>query len=120
MDAVKFLKERDRMCDSYGSDSCGTCKISKARGAMRCYDFQKKHPERAVEIVEGWSEEHPEETYLTQFLKYYPNALMTDNGIPKLCVNVLGLEKDGECSTILNCIDCWNRRLRDSEKNNKI
>lgn len=113
MDAVKFLKERDRMCDSYGSDSCGTCKISKARGAMRCYDFQKKHPERAVEIVEEWLEEHPKETYLTQFLKYYPNAPMTVDGTPKMCLHILGLGKEGECAKMLNCIDCWNRPIEE-------
>lgn len=111
MDAVEFFKGKNRMCDSFGSDSCDGCKIKAEKGVMYCHVYIKKYPERAIEIVEEWLEKHPKETYLTQFLKYYPNALMTDNGIPKLCVNVLGLEKDGECSTILDCINCWNRPI---------
>ena len=56
--------------------------------------------------------EHPEETYLTQFLKHYPNAPLDDDGTPKVCVNELGFTRDDEC-TALNCINCWNTPIEE-------
>lgn len=49
MDAVKFLKERKRMCDSYPI-ICGKCKISEAKDGLHCYEFQYTFPERDVAI----------------------------------------------------------------------
>lgn len=113
MDAVKFLKEKKRMCDSL-DNHCTGCKIEieSEGGAIECDVYIEEHPERAVEIVEEWSEEHPEETYLTQFLKYYPNALMDDDGIPEVCLDELGIKRDGGCTTC-NCIECWNTPIEE-------
>lgn len=113
MDALEFFNGKNRMCNSFGSDSCDGCKFKVEKGAMYCHVYIKKYPERAIEIVEEWLEEHPEETYLTQFLKYYPNAPMTVDGTPKMCLHILGLGKEGECAKMLNCIDCWNRPIEE-------
>lgn len=112
MDAVKFLKERKRMCQSFIGTSCDGCLIHKERGKLLCFEFFEKHPEQSVAIVEKWSKEHPEETYLTQFLKHYPNALMDDDGTPEVCVNELGINRDDGC-TALNCIKCWNTPIEE-------
>lgn len=112
MDAVEFFKGKNRMCDSFGSDSCDGCKFKAEKGAMYCHIYIKKYPERAIEIVEEWLEEHPKETYLTQFLKYYPNALMDDDGTPEVCVNDLGFKRNEKC-TALNCIKCWNTPIEE-------
>jgi hypothetical protein len=69
------------------------------------------YSEIAVSIVEKWSEEHPPETRLTEFLKHYPNALMEDDGTPEVCVNELGLKRDDGC--ISNCIKCWNTPIEE-------
>lgn len=111
MDAVRFIKEKKRMCDSF-DDYCNGCPISQRAGNFACSDFQYKHPEQAVAIVEKWSEEHPRETRLTQFLKHYPNAPMDDDGTPKVCVNELGFTRDDGC-TALNCINCWNTPIEE-------
>lgn len=58
MDAVKFLKEYNRMCNSYGHD-CGECGIDKMRNGNGCTSIIHAHPEEAVSIVEKWSAEHP-------------------------------------------------------------
>lgn len=40
----------------------------------------------AVEIVENWSKEHPVKTKQSEFLKYYPNAVINKNtGALVLC-----------------------------------
>lgn len=111
MDAIEFFMGKSRMCNSFGSDSCDGCKFKMVKGNMYCDTYIKRYPERAVEIVEEWLEEHPKETYLTQFLKYYPNALMNDDGTPEVCVNDLGIKRN-ECIA-LNCIKCWNTPIEE-------
>lgn len=112
MDAVKFLKERKRMCQSFRGTSCDGCLIHKERGKLLCFEFFEKHPEQSVAIVEKWSKEHPQETRLTEFLKHYPNALMEDDGTPEVCVNELGLNRDEGC-VAMNCIRCWNTPIEE-------
>lgn len=111
MDAVKFLKERKRMCDSFRDSSCEGCLIYAIDIGTACFDFQDDHPKQIVEIVEKWSEEHPQKTRLTEFLEHYPNALMEDDGTPEVCVNELGLKRDDGC--ISNCIKCWNTPIEE-------
>nr|DAR25647.1 MAG TPA: hypothetical protein [Bacteriophage sp.] len=111
MDAVRYLKERMRMCHSFGNTSCGGCPIYAERGILTCTQFQNIFPGQIVEIVEKWAKEHQRETRLTEFLKHYPNALMEDDGTPEVCVNELGLKRDDGC--ISNCIKCWNRPLEE-------
>lgn len=111
MDAVNFLKERKRMCDSYPI-ICGKCKISEAKDGLHCYEFQYTFPERAVAIVEKWSEEHPQKTIKDDFFEKFPNANKLCDGIPDACAAKLGYVS--EC-TYQNCEDfckeCWNRPL---------
>lgn len=57
MDAVKFLKEYNRMCNSYGHD-CSECGIDKMRNGDGCTSIIHAHPEEAVSVVEKWSAEH--------------------------------------------------------------
>ena len=113
MDAVKFLKEKKRMCDSFDDycTDCTGCKIESKMSGMHCAEYIEKHPEQAVAIVEKWAEEHPPETRLTEFLKHYPNVLMEDDGTPEVCVNELGLKRDDGC--ISNCIKCWNTPIEE-------
>lgn len=59
MDAVKFLRERNRICK--GHEECNGCPIRKI--TKRC-DLFGKDVEKIVEVVatvENWSKEHPEE-----------------------------------------------------------
>lgn len=109
MDAVKFLKEKKRMCNSYWN-FCTKCEIHNQGNELECEKFMKMFPEQTVDIVEKWSKEHPQETRLTQFLKHYPNAQMSCRGIPQACVRTFGFNVDGGCIST-NCIKCWNTPL---------
>lgn len=115
MDAVKFLKERKRMCQSFRGTFCDGCLIHKERGKLLCFEFFEKHPEQSVAIVEKWSEEHPQETRLSQFLKCYPNAPLDMYGIPCACVKDLGIvEYEYLCSDEgTDCPDCWNTPIEE-------
>ena len=118
MDAVRYLKERERRCDSF-DDHCAGCEIKSAKNGMTCGAYIKKYPEQAVAIVEKWSAEHPQETRLSQFLKYYPNAPLDMYGIPRACVKDLGIvEYEYWCSDdCTDCPDCWNTPLEEELKN---
>ena len=61
MDAVRYLKESERMCD-YCED-CKGCEIKERVGERNgCIDFESVDPEAGVEIVEKWSKAHPVRT----------------------------------------------------------
>lgn len=109
--AENYLKERKRMCErskcnecSIGSNSNGTYKI--------CRVFENDYPSAAIGLVQKWSDEHPQKTYLTDFLDKHPNAPLT-NGIPSgICPYYLGYmakKEFVECST--NCQKCWNTAI---------
>ena len=77
MDAVEFLKEQYKMCETL-KPHCEECGLSYVNNKTDhvCGDFIKKHPEEAVAIVEKWSKEHPIKTRQSEFLKMFPDVLI--------------------------------------------
>lgn len=91
MDAVEFLKEKDRMCRTIlivGGfvGRCDECEIGKRRASgQTCDKYIVKHPEEAVAIVEQWAKEHPRKTRQSEFLKMFPRVDMTADGVIAFC-----------------------------------
>lgn len=62
MEALEFMKQKDRMCNYYCGEACThddsgeTCPAE----SINC-DLSTDHPEQLVAIVEKWAKEHPEE-----------------------------------------------------------
>lgn len=60
---------------------CSECPLSIQNNgtsdSMSCITFEMYHPEKAIAIVQKWSDEHPQRTYLSEFLKNYPNAQLS-------------------------------------------
>ena len=82
MDALEFLKERKRMCNSYkGCNGCpleiGTCGLGTSTSDE---DY-----ERIIATVEQWSKEHPRKTRQSVFLKQWPEAAIDSYGVLNLC-----------------------------------
>lgn len=99
--------------------NCADCPLSHLNNGstMLCSDFETFYPEKAIKIVQKWSDEHPQKTYLSEFLKHYPNALLDDDGMPKLfCPYRLGLMGADDCRKDRNCVKCWNQPLKDGEE----
>ena len=78
MDALEFVRERNRMCKSFGV-CCNDCPADKN---ILCDTFAWK--EELVTIVEKWSKENPRKTRQSIFLEQYPNAKCVD-GILVFC-----------------------------------
>lgn len=62
-----FLKELKRMCkyaDNYDcNDMCEPCPISSHNNGagIRCEEFWRLYPKKAVEILQKWSDDYPVE-----------------------------------------------------------
>lgn len=88
MDAVEFLEEKDRMCNSFNNGcrikdhpEC-VCEIRAKTEKTReaCAVYALKHPAEIVAIVERWAKEHPRKTRQSEFLKMFPNARIAPDG----------------------------------------
>lgn len=42
----------------------------------------KDFPERAVDVIQKWSDEHPTKTRLDDLLEKYPGVIIEDDGYP--------------------------------------
>ena len=95
MDAVEFLKEKDRMCRAIcivggfvgRGDKCEIERQRQRECGQTCNGYIVNHPEEAVEIVERWAKEHPRKTRQSEFLKMFPRASMASNGTIDFCPN---------------------------------
>lgn len=107
MDAVKFFKEKKRMCDMY--ESCQTgCPlyVEHTQKFTMCNQYCLRSPEEAVRIVAEWSAEHPVKTRQSEFLKLHPNADVRE-GVLNVCPNRIDLDSvtEDECTDLL-CSNC--------------
>lgn len=116
-----YLAEKKRMTKITSTGvckiTCANCPLSeKNNGKGRlCVDYEMHYPEKAIAIVQKWSDEHPQKTYLSEFLKNYPNTLLNDDGTPRrICPYELGLISKNNCRINRinrNCVECWNQPI---------
>ena len=111
MDALEFIRERNRMCKSFGV-CCNNCPADKNTA---CDSFAWK--EELVTIVEKWSKENPRKTRQSIFLEQYPNAsVVGDTGTPWVypCYIEQGMKDVNYCKSI-SCYDCrrefWSQEV---------
>lgn len=109
MEALEFLRERNRMCKSFNrcSDGCpawgGSCKLETGTD-LEC------EADKQVEIVKEWAAAHPRKTRQSVFLEQWPEASIGNDGVLKICPFVLLAsyrENDGRCVSMhRQCDDC--------------
>ena len=107
MDALEFLVERRRMCNSYiDCEGCPLCATGCVVRDMTSEDTCK----RIVTAVEQWSKEHPRKTRQSVFLEQYPEAEIDANGVVGLCpmyISAAHRDSDGDCNCPEKmCRDC--------------
>jgi hypothetical protein len=117
-----YMHEKARMTKSVVNGvchiRCTDCPLSRFNNNEKivCSELELFHSETAVQIVQRWSDEHPQRTYLSEFLKNYPNAPLEDDGAPEICLSSLGLTNYNGCKNGITCLECWNEPIEDSEK----
>lgn len=103
MDAVKFLREKARMCNE--NPTCNQCELYKSEidcTGSSCKKWMEEYPEDAVAFVEKWAAEHPTKTRQSEFLKHYPEAELAQDGILLICptsISAAYREKDESCDS---------------------
>lgn len=108
MDALEFLKERKRMCDSY--TGCKGCPFDDSKCVIDSTRSDDEDCKRIVATVEQWSKEHPRKTRQSVFLEQYPEANLDAHGC--VCVRPCYLSAThrnayGKCAHMgRNCGDC--------------
>nr|WP_295182638.1 hypothetical protein [Ruminococcus sp.] len=105
-----------------GCSNCPLCSINNNKG-QSCTAFEMLNPEKAIEIVQRWSNANPQRTYLTDLLEKYPNIPLDNNGKPSyVCPHDLGLMSAENCKLGLmsvedckkdsnKCVECWNQPM---------
>lgn len=97
MDAVEFIKERDRM-------------MSMMNFAPNVGWAHEQSAEEIVAEVEEWSAAHPRRTRQSVFLEQYPEALVGDDGVLKVCPSPIFPSQrsvDNGCARPnITCSDC--------------
>lgn len=111
----RMTKRAENGLCKLGCSNCPLCSGNNNKG-LSCTGFEMLYPEKAIEIVQKWSDEHPQKTYLTEFLKNYPNALLKDDGTPEICLSSLGLTNYNGCRNGITCSECWNQPIQDGEE----
>ena len=120
MDAVEYLKTLCRMCHC----ECLKCEFGKARsGFETCPVWQRTHPEEAVALLEQWAKEHPIKTRQSVFLKQWPEAALSKDGVIAICplaISAAYRHGNGACnkSNSDTCADCkrqfWSAEVEDA------
>lgn len=96
---------------------CAKCPLSAGNNnkGICCTDFEVLYSEKAIAIVQKWSNAHPQKTYLSELLKIFPNIPLSDDGTPKsLCPFELGVTMTEKCNN--ECVECWNRIIEDGKE----
>ena len=104
MDAVEFLKAFGRLCNNY---LCGdNCPLIDS-----CDDESDDGYVRKVQIVEKWAKEHVAKTRQSEFLKMWPDAEISDDGLLSIApcqlnVELLQCESQDDCEERGACGKC--------------
>lgn len=94
MDALEFLKEERRMCNSFDT-GCVKCPLGDI-GCCVSPEETDEEFEKEIAIVERWSKEHPRKTRQSVFLEQYPEARIGDDGVAS--ISLLDFRVAQECT----------------------
>ena len=109
---VNFYKEKDRLTKNC-KIRCEECPLSrvnnKSKDQYGCCDFINKHAEKAVEILQKWSDENPVKTRLEDFKEKYPkHRIHVTDSMPCVCCMNIGYTDECPIKTCKTCKNCWN------------
>lgn len=123
-----YFAEKKRMIEKHRYicevEGCADCPLHWSKNGMSisCTKLEKNYPGKAIAIMQKWSNEHPQKTYLSELLEHFPNAPLHATGIPKdICPFHLGLMSKDDCRNDRNrnCVNCWNQAIEDDEEGEK-
>lgn len=114
MDAVEYVKQRERMCDYYVD--CDKCPAKNVAGCVNITKISQMVP-----IVEKWAKEHTIKTRQSEFLKMWPDAEIGDDELLSIApcqlnVELLQCESREDCEKRGVCGKCrrdfWLKEIK--------
>ena len=104
---INFFKEKERLTKDckMNCEDCPLHRLNNGSG-YGCATFISHEPERAVEILQKWSDENPQKTRLDDFKEKYPNYFREPkDDTPNVCCRYLGyIDK----CPLTKCSKCWD------------
>ena len=100
MDAVEFLNEGTRMCNSY--EACVGCPMYPTDDCC----MVKMNLKQMINIVEQWAKAHPIKTRQSEFLKQWPDAEIGDDGYPSVAPCQLYKDMEEKDENGVCCKNC--------------
>lgn len=110
MDAVKFIRDHERMCKA--QESCEQCQAYGNCLKLSSFPRCKPNIRREVKLVEAWASEHPEKTRWDLLKEQYPS--INDDMKYKICVRYLGYHYI--CCHPSLCGDCWDMPIEEEKQ----
>lgn len=111
------IKDFARMCNSF--QNCVECPLCPTSLGRSCLDTMQNNTEFLDSAVDKWCKEHPQKTYLQDFLEKFPDAA-TDDGVPVACrADLYGTctctcRLVGKDDYTVDCRKCWNEVMPDA------
>ena len=99
MDAVEYVKQRERMCEHYVH--CGDCPAGNYEGCASLNEIPNMDP-----IVEKWAKAHPVKTRQDEFFKQWPDAEISDDGLPSVAPCQLYKDMEEKDENGVCCKNC--------------
>lgn len=111
-----FFEELDRMCKTVNKDGeVEDCAFYKPNyGCCGYMSWLPDGVEKAVTVLQKWSDEHPKKTRQSEFLKMFPNAQMERRHLafcPKLFDTASICIKDGSGGCRLCIEKYWSEEV---------
>lgn len=110
-----YFAEKKRMTEQNTYPCCQRCidcpLSSENNGEdLTCTDFEILYPKRAIEIVQKWSDEHPQKTKKEAFLEAFPKARIYCDGYPSVAAcHIFGLPRGiDNCTNCKGCVSVWD------------
>lgn len=106
---VNFFKEKERLTKNC-TILCTDCPLDNDNNKeyVNCTKLIGSYTEKAVEILQKWSDENPVKTRRDDFTEKYPNHTTNSKGMPVICCKYLGYTD--KCPSDI-CKECWDMPL---------
>lgn len=98
---LDYAHEAQRMCKMV--KHCDDCPLHGEGDS--CYGIRYV-TQGHIDIVQKWSDEHPEKTRKEAFLELFPKASISSDGLPITCFAFLIGQVNTMCAG-RRCSDCW-------------
>lgn len=104
MDAVKFIKERKRLCSSYLS--CAKCPAFRDNDTCLFSPTNGGTPDEQIKILSAWSAAHPLKTRQSVFMEQWPDVYLDRNRVISVSPCTVSKEyRDMDCD-LRDCAEC--------------